>query len=90
MEMQYLNLRANDILRLIEIGRQRAEGRKYDGLPVEVGHVSSSLRIILVAHDNTQLLVLERTKPQGSTNFPVVDISYHNIERELKVSIYGN
>lgn len=80
-EIATLQLRAPDILPLIECGRGWC-GRGYGGLPVQVGHVSSSLRLIVVAHDNQQLVVL--TKLQGYA-FPTVDISYSNIASQVKV-----
>ncbi len=88
-ELNFTHMRASDILPLIETGREWTRGRtKHGGLPVLLGHVSSSLRLILVAHDNAQLVVLTRSG-QGSTSFPVVDSNdFHQaMEKELKVGI---
>lgn len=85
-ELRLVRLRASDVSPLIELGRQWSRGRRYGGLPVEVGHVSSSLRLIMVARDNAQLLVLVRTKGLGSTRFPTVELGYHNIREKVQVS----
>lgn len=82
-----LNLRAGDILPLIEAGRRwSSAGSKSGGLPVEMGHVSSFLRLILIAKDSKQLLVLVRTAG-NTTHFPVVTTDFaDNIQEGLKVS----
>ena len=84
-ELTSLQLRARDILPLIETGREWVRrGRKYGGLPVQLGHVCSSLRLILVVRDSAQLLMLVRSDQRSTTNFPVVDLN-HILDKELKV-----
>lgn len=41
-------LRAPDILPLIEIGKKWQERKPFSGLPVNVGHVSVSVRLVVV------------------------------------------
>lgn len=85
LETSLTRLRANDILRLIDAGREWNEGKRFGGLPVEVGHVSSSLRLILVTQDNNQPLVLVRSQGQGSSLFPSVDVGHSNITEMVQV-----
>ena len=85
--LKSVNLRARDVCPLIDIGRRWAGGKKYGGLPVSVGHVSSSLRLVLVVVDGTELLVL--TRAEGgvvSTQLPVMSVS-HDIGTGLMVSV---
>ena len=86
-ELKHVNLRAGDIRPLIDVGRRWAGGRRYGGQPVQVGHVSSYFRLVLVARDNSRLLVMVRANGKGwSTCFPVVDVdSYSRIGKELEV-----
>ena len=48
--LQSLGLRAYDCLRLVEVARDwyKQKQRPFTGLPVQVGHVSSSLRLVVV------------------------------------------
>lgn len=91
-ELKHLNLRATDICPLIYAGRKWVGDKRYGGLPVEVGHVSSTLRLVLVARDSTQLWVLRAVREEGkglTTHFPVMDIPQDDmdnyIDRALKV-----
>ena len=84
-ELRLTRLRATDVSPLIDTGREWSGGKRYGGLPVEVGHVSSSLRLIMVARDDARLLVLVRTQALGSTRFPTVEIGYSNIDATVKV-----
>ena len=47
-QLQELGLRAHDCLRVVEVARDWYQQRSFTGLPVQVGHVSSSLRLVVV------------------------------------------
>lgn len=84
-ELRSVHLRARDICPLIEAGRRWAGGKRYGGLPVLVGHVSSTLRLILATHDGSHLLVLVRAGEGGTTHFPIASTDNH-LEEEVRVS----
>ena len=84
-ELNSIDLRAHDILPLVAAGSEWA-GRRYGGLPVSTGHTSSSLRLVLVAHDDDKQLVVLVGSNQGSTRFPIMEVNCYAIERSLKVS----
>ena len=80
-------LRATDILPLIGVGIKRAEGERFKGLPVEMGHVSTSLRLIITHQDTikNEMSVLTHSKGQGSTVFP--NCGVHEVDRMIEVKL---
>ena len=46
-----VNLRAQDVLPLIDLARSWYKERPFTGLPAQVGHVSTSVRIVAVHSD---------------------------------------
>ena len=68
-------LRAGDMLSLINVGKQWYEGRPFSGLPVDVNHVSSSVRLVLAScggkRKKGEVSVLMREGAESSSSFPV-------------------
>lgn len=73
-------LRATDMLSLINAGRQWYERKPFHSLPVDVAHVSSSLRLVLVncgesgkkkKETGGEVSVLMSSRAGGSTSLPV-------------------
>lgn len=84
-EMATLNLRARDILPLIEVGRKWSVGRHYGGIPVQVEHVRSSLRLISVARDNAHtIIIVAKSQGRSTSSFPSVGIGHNQVKEGLK------
>ena len=66
-----VQIRAFDIIRLIDLAIPWFESRPFSGLPVAVGHVSSSQRLVLVHDDGRELRVLLAKEEGGTTRLPV-------------------
>lgn len=68
-------LRAGDMLSLISAGKQWYEGRPFSGLPVDVSHVSSSVRLVLARCDGKgkkeEVSVYMREGAKSSSSFPI-------------------
>ena len=79
-----LHLRAPDILALIDTGKKWYESKPFSGLPVNVGHVSTSLRLVVTycasSSDEGQVSVLVKGDAGSSSILPVVvcDIMLHD------------
>ncbi len=69
--VKQVRLRAGDILPLIIKAGEWFERRLFVGLPVLVGHTSSSQRMVLVHDDGQTMVVLTRQEGGGSTSLPV-------------------
>ena len=80
---QEVKLRAPDIIKLIKIASKWYETRPYICLPVPVGHVSSSLRLLLVHDDRRVLRVLVAKEGGGSTRLPISLCSHQTIGQVL-------
>ncbi|XP_064395106.1 8-oxo-dGDP phosphatase NUDT18-like [Halichondria panicea] len=65
-----LKLRNNSILPLIEAATEWFANRPYTGLPVAVGHVSSSQRLLIVQDIGQELKVLVSRIEGGTTRLP--------------------
>lgn len=70
-----ISLRARDMLFLISVGKRWYESRPFSGLPVDVSHVSSSIRLVLASCDDKgkkgDVSVLMREGAELSSSFPV-------------------
>ena len=90
-----LKLRNNSILPLIEQAARWFESRPFSGLPVAVGHVSSSQRLVLVHDDGRELRVLLAKEEGGTTRLPVCLVqrdtlfkkAESDVDRTVKVRI---
>ena len=69
-------LRASDMLPLINVGKKWYESKPFYGLPVDVGHVSSSARLVLVScgakGKKGEMSVLAREGAESGSSLPVV------------------
>ena len=80
--LSQVDLRAHDILHLIEVAQKWYDnGKPYSGLPVTVGHVSCSLRVVLVhetmSHDLKVLVSAgDEGERAGQSRLPVCLLSY--------------
>ncbi len=66
-----VQLRAKDILPLVEKAGEWFKKPLFSGLPVLVGHVSSSQRVVLVHDGSEELCVLVSKESGGSIQLPV-------------------
>lgn len=88
-----VHLRAPDILPLIDVGRKwvaMTEGRRPEvALPVEVGHVSTSFRLVILYSSGEEMLVLtarSEIDKHSTTLFPIAEISYtDSVKETIKV-----
>ena len=68
-------LRGADMLSLISAGKQWYESRPFSSLPVDVSHVSLSVRLVLASCDGKgkkgEVSVLMREGAESSSSFPV-------------------
>ncbi len=88
-----VELRAGDILPLIRTADEWFKKPVYYGLPVPVGHVSSSQRMVLVHEARAELSVLVGKELGGSTRLPVCLFGGYmlsdNSVKTLKVNYHG-
>ena len=92
-----MELRAHDILKLVDVAREWYDaGKPYMGVPAPVGHVSCSLRMVVVHEvpsQGLQVLVTGREGEGGSqSGLPVCLLSHEGggvvtnaIQKTLKV-----
>ena len=94
-----LPLRARDMLSLINAGKQWYENKPFHSLPVDVAHVSSSFRLVLVncggegkekETGEVSVLMSSGTAAGSSTSLPVVvcGSQFDPIGETLKVNNY--
>ena len=91
-----VELRAHDVLKLISIARRwYGGGKPYRGTPVAVGHVSCSLRLVVVRESSTGCLEGLVRGGEGGPRLPFsLFTHYHEggiqaaVTKTLKVSNY--
>ena len=91
-------LRTRDMFSLINAGKRWYESKPFSGLPVDVGHVSASLRLVLAnciqgkKNEVEEVSVLMRGGAGTSSTLPVVvcGSQLDPIGETLKVVCYGS
>ena len=85
-----VQLRAGDILPLVKLSGEWYKKRPFVGLPSLVGHVSQSLRLIMILKTSDSVSVLmRRNKAEGSSSvLPVVMCSSKRIDPVIKVRLW--
>ena len=81
-------LRGADMLKLISAGKRWYEKKPFFGLPVDVAHVSSSLRLVLVdCSEKDKVSVLMREGAESGSSLPVAvcGSQFDPIRETLKV-----